>query len=63
MLTNNLGHKVIVINNNNMDSRLERIEKAIKSQKGVSLNIDERGIYGIVNHLSYKNERIRNKAR
>jgi hypothetical protein len=63
MLTNDLGHKVIVINNNNMDSRLERIEKAIKSQKGVSLNIDERGIYGIVNHLSYKNERIRNKAR
>lgn len=63
LLTQDLGHKVIVINNNNMDGRLERIEKAIKAQKGVSLNIDERGIYGIVNHLSYKNERIRNKAR
>lgn len=63
LLTQGLGHKVIVINNNNMDNRLERIENAIKAQQGLTLNIDERGIYGIVNHLSYKNERIRNKAR
>lgn len=57
------GEKVIMVNNQGMESRLDRIEKAILGQKGLSLNIDERGIYGIVNHLEYKNQRIRNKAR
>ena len=62
-LTKGIGEKVIFVNNHGMESRLDRIEKAILGQKGLSLNIDERGIYGIVNHLEYKNQRIRNKAR
>jgi tape measure domain-containing protein len=46
-----------------MESRLERIEKAIKEQKGLNLSIDENGINGIVTSVQYKQNRIRNKAR
>lgn len=62
-LANGLGEKIVVINNNGMDDKLGRIEKAIKGQSRVALNIDERGIYGIVSSINYKNDRIRNKAR
>lgn len=46
-----------------MESRLERIEKAIREQKGLNLSIDENGINGIVSSVTYKQNRIRNKAR
>jgi tape measure domain-containing protein len=46
-----------------MENRLERIEKAIKEQKGLNLSIDENGINGIVTSVQYKQNRIRNKAR
>lgn len=46
-----------------METRLERIEKAIKEQKGLNLSIDENGINGIVSSVTYKQNRIRNKAR
>lgn len=62
-LANGLGEKIVVINNHGMDDKLGRIEKAIKGQSRVALNIDERGIYGIVSSINYKNDRIRNKAR
>ena len=58
-----LNQKVIVVNNAGMDERLERIEKAILGQKGMSLSIDEQGIHGMVSHYQFKNQRIRNKAR
>lgn len=62
-LANGLGEKIVVINNHGMDEKLGRIEKAIKGQSRVALNIDEKGIYGIVSSINYKNDRIRNKAR
>jgi len=46
-----------------METRLERIEKAIREQKGLNLSIDENGINGIVSSVQYKQNRIRNKAR
>ena len=46
-----------------MENRLERIEVAIKQQKGLNLSIDENGINGIVTSVQYKQNRIRNKAR
>ena len=63
LVAKGLSEKVVVINNNNMDKRLERIEKAIMMQKGMTVNIDERGIHGIVSTLNYKEQRIRNKAK
>lgn len=62
-LASNINSKMIVINNSTTDARLERIEKAIRQQKGLSLSIDERGINGIVSRLQYKEQRIRNKAK
>jgi hypothetical protein len=46
-----------------METRLEKIEKAIREQKGLNLSIDENGINGIVTSVQYKQNRIRNKAR
>lgn len=63
LVAKGLSEKVVVINNNNMDKRLERIEKAIMMQKGMTVNIDERGIHGIVSTLNYKEQRIRNKSK
>jgi len=62
-LATGLSEKIVVINNSGMDERLGRIEKAIKGQSRMQLNIDERGIYGIVSQINYKNDRIRSKAR
>jgi len=62
-LASNLNEKIVVINNSMTDARLDRIEKAIREQKGLTLSIDERGINGIVSHLQYKDQRIRNKAK
>lgn len=56
-----LSDKIIVINNNNMDNRLERIEKAIVSQNRVQLSIDERGIHGIVSEIEYKSRRLKSR--
>jgi tape measure domain-containing protein len=55
--------RVIVVNSKSTDERLERVERAIMNQKGLSLSIDERGINGIVTNLQYKEQRLRNKAR
>ena len=63
MLAKGLNDRVIAINNKSMDSKLERIEMAIRQQKGLTLSIDERGINGIVSKLQYKEQRIRNKAK
>lgn len=62
-LASNLNQKIIVINNSMTDARLDRIETAIREQKGLTLSIDERGINGIVSRLQYKDQRIRNKAK
>ena len=65
--TPNLGkglvEKTIIINNRSTDEKLSRIEQAIREQNGLNLSIDERGINGIVSRLSYKEQRIRNKAK
>ena len=62
-LASNLNEKIVVINNSMTDARLDRIEKAIREQKGLTLSIDERGINGIVSRIQYKDQRIRNKAK
>jgi len=62
-LASNINEKIVVINNSLTDARLDRIEKAIREQKGLSLSIDERGINGIVSRLQYKDQRIRNKTK
>lgn len=63
MLTKGFSESVMVANNKGMESRLDRIEKAIRGQRGLELSIDERGINGIVSRLQYKENRIKNAAR
>ena len=63
MLTKGINERMVAMNNKAMESKLERIETAIRDQKGLALSIDERGIHGIVSRLDYKNQRIRNKAK
>lgn len=58
-----LAEKMVVINNRSTDEKLSKIEKAIREQNGLNLSIDERGINGIVSRLSYKEQRIRNRAK
>lgn len=58
-----LNERMIMVNSKSTDERLERIEKAIIGQQGLNLSIDERGINGIVSRLTYKEQRLRNKAR
>jgi tape measure domain-containing protein len=58
-----LGEKIIVVNNNNMDQQLSRIENAIREQSRMNLSIDERGIHGLVSHYQFKENRIRNKTK
>ena len=53
-----VNDKIIVVNNHNMDSRLERIEKAILGQNRMQINIDERGIHGIVSQMNFKKNRL-----
>jgi tape measure domain-containing protein len=62
-LSKTANEKVFMINNRSTDERLERIEKAIVGQQGLQLSIDERGINGIVSRLSYKEQRLRNRAK
>ena len=62
-LTEGLNEKFVFVNNFGFESKLDRIEKAIKSQDRMNVNIDERGISAIVSNLKYKESRIRNKAR
>lgn len=57
----NYNDKVVVINNNSMNDRLERIEKAIMGQNRMQLHIDEKGIYGIVSEIQYKQDRLRSR--
>lgn len=54
---------VITVDNKGIESRLDRIEKAIMGQQGMRLSIDENGIHGIVSRIDYKQNRIRNQAR
>jgi hypothetical protein len=63
MLVKGFSEGVMAPNTKNMESKLERIEKAIRSQRGLELSIDERGINGIVSRLQYKQNRIKNAAR
>lgn len=46
--------------NKKIIDKLEKVELAIKSQ-GFGVNIDSKGFTGYINHLNYKNERIRNR--
>lgn len=59
-LVEGYGEKVIVINNN-MNDRLERIERAILSQNRMQVSIDEKGIHGIVSRIDYNNKRINSR--
>jgi tape measure domain-containing protein len=63
MLVKGFSEGVMAPNTKNMESKLERIEKAIRSQRGLELSIDERGINGIVSRIQYKQNRIKNAAR
>jgi hypothetical protein len=58
-----MGEKIVIINNSGMDEKLTRIEKAIKSQKGLELSISEKGIHGLVSNIQWKDSRIRNKSK
>lgn len=58
-----LAENMVVVNNRSTDEKLSKIEKAIREQTGLNLSIDERGINGIVSRLSYKEQRIRNRAK
>ena len=62
-LAKSINEKIFIVNSKSTDDRLERIEKAIVGQKGLELSIDERGINGIVSRMTYKEQRLRNKAR
>lgn len=62
-LAKSVNEKVFVMNSKSTDERLERVEKAILSQKGLQLSIDENGINGIVSRISYKQQRINNRTR
>jgi hypothetical protein len=63
MLVKGFSDGVMATNTKNMETKLERIEKAIRGQRGLELSIDERGINGIVSRLQYKQNRIKNAAR
>jgi tape measure domain-containing protein len=63
MLAKGLNGQIMTMNNRSMDGKLDRIEKAIREQRGLNLSIDERGINGIVSNIQYKQNRISNKAR
>jgi tape measure domain-containing protein len=63
MLVKGFSEGVMAANTKNMENKLERIEKAIRGQRGLELSIDERGINGIVSRLQYKQNRIKNAAR
>jgi tape measure domain-containing protein len=56
---NGFNDKIVVINNNDMGDRLDRIEKAILGQSRMQVNIDEKGIYGIVSEMNFKQNRLR----
>jgi tape measure domain-containing protein len=62
-LSKTTNQKMLVVNSHSTDERLERIERAIMGQKGLELSIDERGINGIVSRISYKEQRLRNRAK
>jgi phosphotransferase system HPr-like phosphotransfer protein len=62
-LAKSVNDKVFVVNSKSSDERLERIERAIREQQGMQLSIDENGINGIVSRISYKQQRINNRAR
>jgi len=62
-LTEGLNEKFIFVNNFGFESKLDRIEKAISNQDRMKVNIDERGINAIVSNISYKQQRIKNRAR
>ena len=62
-LLQGLQEKIFIANNKPTEDRLERIERAIREQRGLQLSIDERGINGIVSRLQYKEQRIRSKSR
>ena len=63
MLVKGFSDGVMAGQTRNMESKLDRIEKAIRGQRGLELSIDERGINGIVSRLSYKQQRIQNRAK
>ena len=63
MLVKGFSDGVMAGQTRTMESKLDRIEKAIRGQRGLELSIDERGINGIVSRLSYKQQRIKNAAR
>lgn len=59
-LIQGFGDKVIVVNNN-MNDRLERIERAILGQNRMQVSIDENGIHGIVSRIDYNNKRLNSR--
>ncbi len=63
LLTEGINQQLVAINNHGVEQRLERIEKAIKKQRGSSVHIDEHGIHAINSEIEFKRNRIRNKAR
>lgn len=63
MMTKGISDGVMAYQTKTMESKLDRIERAIKGQRGIELSIDERGINGIVSRLQYKENRIKNAAR
>ena len=63
MMTKGISDGVMAYQTKTMESKLDRIERAIKGQRGIELSIDERGINGIVSRLQYKENRIKNVAR
>jgi tape measure domain-containing protein len=63
MLNKGFSDGVMAVQTKAMEGKLDRIEKAIRSQRGLELSIDERGINGIVSRIQYKQERIKNIAR
>ena len=58
-----MNGNAVIFDNKGVESRLDRIEKAIMGQQGMRVSIDENGIHGIVSRIDYKQNRIRNQAR
>ena len=61
-ITTTASGDVFVINNKEQNERLERIERAILQQPGMSLVFDEKGVHGLVRRMEYKNSRIKGRA-
>lgn len=61
-LSRDIAGRVVVMNNFGVGDQLTRIEKAIKDQPGVEMNITDKGIHAVVSKVNWKENRIRNKS-